>query len=90
MFGLTTFDLHGWGFGIPFVLGGSWLLMRAYRLHRDLKEATGEGPSRSGSQRRGRGVPDAARPRPNKRYTPPTSPPKKSPPAKPENEKRAG
>jgi hypothetical protein len=87
LFGLAIFDLHGWGFGIPFLLGGAWFLVRAYRLQRELKEATGEGPSRPGD--RGRGASNTARPRPNKRYTPPTSPPKKSPP-KPENEQRAG
>jgi hypothetical protein len=97
LYGLAIFNLHWWGFGIPYIMAGAWLLVRAYRLQRDLKEATGDGPSRSGSrgrQGRGRGATDSGGPRPNKRYTPPTPPPKRSPPpkakSKPENEKRAG
>jgi hypothetical protein len=89
LFGLAVFDLHGWGFGIPYILGGSWFLVRAYRAQRDLGEATGTRPSRSSARRaqgRGRGAVDQSRPTPNKRYTPP----RKSPPTKPENEQRAG
>jgi hypothetical protein len=89
LFGLGVFDLHGWGFGIPFVAGGAWYLVRAYRLSRELKEATGEAPG-GRSRGSGGGRPRPNGPRPNKRYTPPSSPPKRSPPAKPEDEKRAG
>jgi hypothetical protein len=97
MFGLAIFDLHGWGFGIPYILGGSWFFVRAYRLQRELREATGGAPSRSAGPARpdgGRGT-GTARPGPNKRYTPPV-PPRRSPPpktktkTKPEDEKRAG
>ena len=90
LYGLAVFNLHYWGFGIPYILAGAWLLVRSYRLGRDLKEATGDTPGGSGS--RGRGASGNGRPSPNKRYTPPT-PPKRSPPQKPpkpENEQRAG
>jgi hypothetical protein len=56
LYGLAVFNLHYWGFGVPFIMGGAWLLVRAYRLQRDLREATDE-PSRPGAQRRGGGVP---------------------------------
>jgi len=66
LYGLTIFNLHYWGFGIPFVLAGAWYLVRAYRLSRSLKEAT------EGVQVMGRGPAGGSRPRPNRRYTPPT------------------
>ncbi|MGD0320212.1 MAG: hypothetical protein ABSC00_01190 [Acidimicrobiales bacterium] len=78
LYGLAVFNLHYWGFGIPFLLGGSWLLVRSYRLQRDLREATGETPSRPGArQRRGGATATMSRPQPNKRYTPPVSPSKR-------------
>jgi hypothetical protein len=40
LYGLAVFNLHYWGFGFPFVMAGAWLLVRAYRLQRDLREAT--------------------------------------------------
>jgi hypothetical protein len=90
LYGLAIFNLHYWGFGIPYILAGAWLLVRSYRLQRDLKEAKGEGP---GTQGRGRRPTTAQRPVPNKRYTPPT-PSRRSPPPKskrkPEDEQRAG
>lgn len=89
LYGLAVFNLHYWGFGIPFVMAGAWLLVRAYRLQRDLREATEGTPSRPSSRGRGHGATDA-RPRPNKRYTPPVSAPKRSSAAKPSDEKRAG
>lgn len=89
LFGLGIFNLKYWGFGIPFLMAGAWLLVRAYRLQRDLKEATGEGPGSQRGQARGRGPTNTARPKPNKRYTPPTGPPKKTPP-KSGDEKKAG
>jgi hypothetical protein len=70
LYGLTVFNLHYWGFGVPFILFASWYLVRSYRLSRDLRLAT-EGTS-------GRG---AGGPRASKRYTPPTSRPKRLPPA---------
>jgi hypothetical protein len=89
LYGLAIFNLKYWGFGVPFVLIAAWLLVRAYRLQRELREATGDTASRRGTQGRGRGAkPGTSGPPSNKRYTPPT-PPKRSPP-KPENEQKAG
>ncbi len=88
LYGLSVFNLHQWGFGIPFLILGAWLLVRSYRLQRDLNEATGAKPSRAGAQRRGGAVPRTARAQPNKRYTPRTAP-KRLPP-KPDNQKKAG
>jgi hypothetical protein len=72
LFGLAIFNLRFWGFGIPFLLAGSWYLVRAYRLQQALKRAGGGGPS--GAPPRPKGSPGSGgtRPRPNKRYTPPT------------------
>ncbi len=70
LYGLAVFNLHYWGFGIPFILGGAWLLVRAYRAQREYREAT-EGPRGSG-RGGGRGGP-----RPSKRYTPPTGRPRR-------------
>ena len=67
LYGLAVFNLHYWGFGIPFILGGAWLLVRAYRAQRELRVATGDLPSR-----RAGGGSTVARPKANKRYTPPT------------------
>jgi hypothetical protein len=69
LFGLAVFNLRFWGFGVPFLLAGAWYLVRAYRLQQALKRAeAAEAPPRP----RGASRPDAPRPRPNKRYTPPT------------------
>jgi len=76
LYGLTVFNLHYWGFGIPFLMCGAWLLVRAYRLQRALREATGDSPRRTGSNARGRDATYTSRPRANKRYTPPTSSPR--------------
>jgi hypothetical protein len=65
LYGLGVFNLHYWGFGVPFVLGGAWLLVRAYRAHQAVRDATGEGRSRGGAGAA------ASRPKANKRYTPP-------------------
>jgi hypothetical protein len=59
LYGLAIFNLHYWGFGVPFVMVGAWYLVRTYRLHRKLKEATAGEPSVT------------PRSIPNKRYTPP-------------------
>lgn len=76
LYGLSVFNLHYWGFGVPFLLIGSWYLVRAYRIQQKLKLANagdvatgGTGPSR--------------RAQPNKRYTPPTGPAKAPKPTKP-------
>jgi hypothetical protein len=70
LYGLSIFNLHFWGFGIPFVMFGAWLLVRSYRLQAKLKEAKGvDGPGyRSATQRPTQ---------PSKRYTPPTAPPRR-------------
>jgi len=65
LYGLAIFNMHYWGFGVPFVLVGAWYLVRAYRLNRNLRESSPEG-----------GSPVTTRPPPpptaNKRYTPPS------------------
>ena len=68
LYGLAVFNLHYWGFGIPFLLAGSWYLVRAYRLQQALKRAQGG----TAPARRTTTTTSAARPRPSKRYTPPT------------------
>jgi hypothetical protein len=91
LYGLAVFNLHYWGFGIPFILAAAWLLMRSYRLQRELREANGDIATRPGARRNSRSPHTGAARRPNKRYTPP--PPKRSsPPKSPnaKNEKKAG
>jgi hypothetical protein len=39
LYGLSIFNLHFWGFGIPYILAGAWFLVRAYRFQQKLKEA---------------------------------------------------
>src|ERR1700722_6023244 len=36
LFGLTVFNLHYWGFGVPFILAGAWYLVRGFRIQRNL------------------------------------------------------
>jgi hypothetical protein len=69
LYGLTVFNLHFWGFGIPFVMIGAWYLVRAYRFQRRLREARGDVPPRSSSS----GSAVGRRARANSRYTPPIS-----------------
>jgi hypothetical protein len=78
LYGLAIFNLHYWGFGIPFIMGGAWLLVRAYRAQRDVKEATADTSSGSRTQRSGNGATPRTRPQANKRYTPPAAAPKRS------------
>jgi hypothetical protein len=82
LFGLGIFNLHYWGFGVPFLMGGAWYLVRAYRLQKQLKLAGG-GSGRTYGPPNSR-LPSAGGvlPRPNKRYTPPTEKLKR--PSKPE------
>ena len=70
LYGLAVFNLHYWGFGVPFLLAGAWYLVRAYRLKQELKRVGGSGAS-SGGRTRQISAASGARPRPNKRYTPP-------------------
>ncbi len=86
LYGLAIFNLHYWGFGVPFIMVAAWLLVRSYRLQRDLRAAAGEpagGRShRAGTPARGRGPQ-------SRRYTPPPTRPKR--PATPSaKERRAG
>jgi hypothetical protein len=78
LFGLGIFNLHYWGFGVPFLMAGSWYLVRAWRLNSKLKRAGGGSGRTYGppnSKVAPRGLPSAGGklPRPNKRYTPATS-----------------
>ncbi len=72
MFGLGIFNLRFWGFGIPFVLAGAWLLVRAYRLQKKLRLAGGGSKSAYGPPNSRLPSAGGILPRPNKRYTPPT------------------
>ena len=72
LFGLTVFNLHYWGFGVPYLMAGSWMLVRTYRLQKSLRQATGE-TSRYGSGTQGPSSTYSSRPRQNRRYTPPSS-----------------
>jgi len=69
LYGLALFNMHYWGFGIPYLMIGSWLLVRSYRAQRELKaaEAGLPGPGRGGA-----GGSPGYRPMSSKRYTPPT------------------
>jgi hypothetical protein len=67
LYGLAVFNLHYWGFGVPYLLAGAWYLVRAYRLQQELKRVEGSGVTSRSAARPTSG----ARPRPNKRYTPP-------------------
>ena len=69
LFGLSVFNLHYWGLGVPFLLIGSWYLVRAYRIQQKLKLARSEDPTSGGAG-------PARRVQPSKRYTPPTAPPR--------------
>jgi hypothetical protein len=79
LYGLTIFNLHFWGFGLPYVMAAAWLLVRAYRLQSKLKEAK----AAAGAATPGRALP-------NKRFTPPVSPPGPSSRPKPGKDRKAG
>jgi hypothetical protein len=73
LYGLAIFQLHYtyFGFAAPFLLAGSWYLIRAWRLQQELKRAEAAGPQ---APRPKGTTTNAAAPRPrrNKRYTPPS------------------
>ena len=90
LYGLSIFNLHYWGFGVPFILVSAWLLVRAYRLQRDLRQATEGSLSRTPGQRPNGGVtPRRPSPKPSSRYTPPAASPGRSSAAKPANKRQA-
>ncbi len=70
LYGLSVFNLHFWGFGVPFIIGGSWYLVRAYRIQQRLKTARAAGSG--GGPRSSPGA--------SKRYTPPRKRPPKGTP----------
>jgi hypothetical protein len=72
MFGLAIFNLRFWGFGIPFLMAGAWLLVRAYRLQKKLRLAGGGSKSTDGRPNSRLPSAGGVLPRPNKRYTPRT------------------
>ena len=37
LYGLSFFNLHYWGFGVPYIMIGAWYMVRAYRLSQKLK-----------------------------------------------------
>jgi hypothetical protein len=76
LYGLAIFNLHFWGFGLPFIFAGAWLMVRSYRLQAKLKEARAA-------------VPEQGRGATSKRYTPPT-PSRRPPKPKPGGERKAG
>ena len=81
LYGLAIFNLHYWGFGVPFILVSAWLLVRAYRLQRDLRETTEGNVSRAGPQRKGgSGTPRRSSSKINSRYTSPTGARRRSSP----------
>jgi hypothetical protein len=85
LYGLAVFNLHYWGFGIPFLLGGAWYLVRTYRIQASLKEAGVDVPGMRGRATAGPPTRQQGRlPRPNKRYTPRTAP--RPRPPKPEKD----
>lgn len=65
LLGLSFFNLHFWGFGVPFIMMGAWYLVRTYRFSQKLKELEGDGGTSGGSS--------SSRAKPNKRFTPPNS-----------------
>jgi hypothetical protein len=83
MFGLGIFNLRFWGFGIPFLMAGAWLLVRAYRLQKKLRLAGGGSKSTYGPPNSRLPSEGGVLPRPNKRYTPPTEKLKRPSRAKP-------
>ena len=63
LYGLSIFNLHYWGFGVPFLLIGSWYLVRAYRLRQKLKLAKARTGRPGPAARPGGPSPTSATPR---------------------------
>ena len=83
LYGLSVFNLHYWGFGLPFIMAGAWYLVRSYRLSEKLKFAKAEGTGGASGRAAPRG-------QPSKRYTPPAAPARRPPKPKPGKELEAG
>jgi hypothetical protein len=82
LYGLAVFNLHWWGFGLPFVFAGAWFLVRAYRAQQALKAASTALESGGGS---------GPAPPQSKRYTPPTASPRRpTRPGRAKGERSAG
>ena len=62
LYGLSFFNLHYWGFGVPYIMIGAWYMVRAYRLSQKLNWPRPVMPPTQG--------PGGIRAQPNKRYTP--------------------
>jgi hypothetical protein len=90
LYGLAVFNLHYWGFGVPFIMVAAWLLVRSYRLQREWKEATGATPVRGRDPGRARWRTADPAPQASKRYTPPAPPPRRPPSRRTERQRRAG
>ena len=73
LFGLTLFNMHYWGFGIPYLIAGSWYLVRSYRMGREWREANGGAAPPRRPPATGRSGPRTARPDASGRYTPPNA-----------------
>ncbi len=86
LYGLSIFNLHYWLFGLPFIMGGAWYLVRTYRLSEKLKHAKAGGATGGVAGRR----PTTSRSQPSKRYTPPAAPIRRAPKPKPGKELGAG
>ncbi len=90
LYGLAIFNLHYWGFGIPFIFLSAWLLVRAYRLQRDLRAASGDGLLPAGARNKGGSSPPSrSSPKPSSRYTPPAAASKRLSAPRPGNRQRA-
>ena len=88
LYGLSFFNLHYWGFGVPYIMIGAWYMVRAYRLSQKLnwprpvmpprQARAGSGPNPTSDTRprppRPAGPPKPTRPRAPKRAEPPLRP----------------
>jgi hypothetical protein len=71
IYGVSLFQLGWLGFAVPFVLAGAWYIVRQFRMQSALRRAT-EADAGPSSRRTAAKPANGARPRPSKRYTPPT------------------
>jgi hypothetical protein len=72
LYGLAMVNLRYWGFGIPFILVAAWLLVRAYRCQRELRESAAAAPAAPAGAAAS-APPRRSAPQSNKRYTAPGS-----------------